>query len=132
MSAVGVDGAFAAANDPSEIGSPGTTGPAGKLIISEVAPWSSGNSPVGADWFEVTNIGAEPVDITGWKVDDSSESPAAAVSLNGITSIAPGESVIFIETDDLAATAALFRATWFGASPPAASRSAATAAEGSA
>ena len=28
------------------------------LIISEVAPWASGNSPVGADWFEVTNIGA--------------------------------------------------------------------------
>ena len=42
----------AAANDTKEIGSPGT---AGKLFISEVAPWSSGNSPVEADWFEVTN-----------------------------------------------------------------------------
>ena len=52
LSAVGVHGAFAAANDAAEIGSPGTVGPIGKLVISEVAPWSSGNSPVGADWFE--------------------------------------------------------------------------------
>ena len=72
-----------------------------------------------ADWFEVTNIGAGPVDITGWKVDDSSESPVAAVPLNGITSIAPGESVIFIETANLAGAQAAFLNTWFGANPPA-------------
>ena len=42
-----------------EIGSPGTVGP--DAVISEVAPWSSGNSPVGADWFEVTN-GTAPHD----------------------------------------------------------------------
>ena len=48
--------------------------PAGTLIISEVAPWSSGNSPVGADWFEVTNTGAITVNLTGWRMDDSSPS----------------------------------------------------------
>ena len=102
LSAIGIHGAFAAANDASEIGSPGTVGPVGKLIISEVAPWSSGNSPVGADWFEVTNVGGAAVDVTGWKVDDSSESFAAALPLSGVATIAPGESVIFIETASLA------------------------------
>jgi len=119
LSVVGVRGAFAAANDANEIGSPGNTGPAGRLIVSEVAPWSSGNSPVGADWFEVTNVGDAPLAIAGWKVDDNSESPVAAVALNGITSIAPGESVIFIETADLAGAKATFLATWFGVNPPA-------------
>jgi hypothetical protein len=123
LSVVGVNGAFAALNDAAEIGSPGRTAggppaPAHKLRITEVAAWSSGNSPVAADWFEVTNTGSSAVDITGWKVDDSSESPAAAVLLSGISSIAPGESVIFIETADLASTAETFRNTWFGASVP--------------
>lgn len=116
LSSVGVNGAAAAVGNPAEIGSPGTVG---RLFISEVAPWSSGNSPVGADWFEVTNSTAQTVDITGWKVDDSSESPAAALALNGITTIAPGESVIFIETATPATTATTFRSNWFGANPPA-------------
>ncbi len=67
------------------------------LIVSEVSPWSSGNSPYAADWFEVTNKGTQAVDLTGWKVDDSSNAYATAVALNGISSIAPGQSVIFIE-----------------------------------
>lgn len=116
LSVVGVNGAFVAANAPSEIGSPGTIG---KLFISEVAPWSSGNGPVGADWFEVMNTTARPVEITGWKVDDSSGSFAAALLLNGITTIAPGEAVIFLETANLTATRALFLSNWFGANPPA-------------
>jgi len=116
FSQVGVNGAFAALADPAEIGSPGTIG---KLFISEVAPWSSGESPVEADWFEVTNTTAHTIDLTGWKMDDSSGSFAAAVALTGITSIAPGESVIFIETANLAAAAELFLDTWFGAIHPA-------------
>lgn len=116
LSAVGVNGAFIAVNDANEIGSPGTVG---RLFISEVSPWSSGNSPVGADWFEVTNGTAFPVDITGWKVDDSSGSPAAALALNGITVINAGESVIFFESATPATTEATFRNTWFGANSPA-------------
>ena len=88
------------------------------LRITEVAPWSGSNSPVAADWFEVTNFGTTAVDITGWKMDDSSNSFGSAVNLSGITSIAPGESVIFIETDNPAAVAATFRSNWFGANPP--------------
>jgi uncharacterized protein YjiK len=89
------------------------------LIVSEVAPWSSGNSPLGADWFEVTNVGTAAANISGWKVDDNSNSFGSAIALNGISSIAPGESVIFIETSDLAGSSAAFKTLWFGANPPA-------------
>jgi VCBS repeat-containing protein len=118
MSAVGVNGAFQAPGDSNnvEIGSPGSIG---KLFISEVAPWSSGNSPVAADWFELTNTTSRSIDLSGWKMDDSSGSYAAAVALSGISAIAPGESVIFIETPNLASAKAAFLSTWFGASAPA-------------
>jgi len=87
------------------------------LIISEVAAWSSG-TPLSADWFEVSNIGTAPQDITGWKVDDSSALFGAALELTGVTTIAPGESVIFIETPD-ASKIAGFVAVWFGGERPA-------------
>jgi len=83
-----------------------------QVRVTEVAPWSSGNSPVGADWFEVTNFGTSSVDLTGWRVDDASNSFAASVALNGITSIAAGESVIFVE--GAAAKAQDFLNVWFG------------------
>lgn len=100
------------------------TAPAGgtaKLIISEVAPWSSGNSSpsLAVDWFEVTNIGGVAANIAGWKMDDDSRAFNNAVALNGVTSIAPGESVIFLETTDLAGKSAAFKTLWFGANPPA-------------
>jgi hypothetical protein len=87
------------------------------ILITEVAPWASGNSAVAADWFELTNTGASAVNITGWKVDDNSNSFAASVALTGVTSIAAGQSVIFIEGS--ATTAASFISNWFGTSAPA-------------
>lgn len=87
------------------------------LIISEVAPWSSGNSSVGADWFEVTNTGANAIDITGWKVDDDSASFANASALAGVTNIAPGQSVVFVDGD--ANTITAFIDLWFGGTAPA-------------
>lgn len=89
------------------------------LFISEIAPWSSGNSPIVVDWFEVSNNGTVAVDITGWKIDGSSASFALGATLNGITSIAPGESVIFLETADLPGKSAAFLSNWFGANAPA-------------
>jgi hypothetical protein len=102
-----------AVNDLNEAPSP--------LIISEVAPWSSGNSSVGADWFEVTNSSSSAVDITGWRVDDNSNSFASSIALSGITTIAAGESVIFIETSTLAlaTTKATFVNVWLGGNQPA-------------
>lgn len=94
------------------------------VIISEVAPWSSGNSngTVGADWFEITNTSSSAVNITGWRMDDESNSFATAVTLTGITSIAPGESVIFVESSTSNPPATViqkFKTAWFGSNPPA-------------
>ena len=84
--------------------------------ITEVAPWASGNSPVGADWFELTNTGNSAVNISGWKVDDNSNSFASALALSGLGSINAGQSVIFIEGN--ATKAASFINNWFGANVP--------------
>ena len=92
---------------------------AGGIIISEVAPWASGSSSYGVDWFEVTNTGATALNIAGWKVDDNSNSFAASLALNGITSIAAGESVIFMESSTPLTTIPLFTAAWFGGAVPA-------------
>jgi hypothetical protein len=91
---------------------------AGGIIISEVASWASGNSSYAVDWFEVTNTGSTPVDITGWKWDDSSNAFASSVALGGITSIAAGESVVFLESSVPATTIPLFTSAWFGSSVP--------------
>ena len=88
-----------------------------QVRITEVAPWSSGVAPISADWFEVTNIGLSVVNISGWKFDDNSNSFAASVALNGITTISAGESVIFIESAGSPATT--FKNLWFGPSAPA-------------
>jgi hypothetical protein len=89
-----------------------------QVRVTEVAPWSSGNSSIGADWFEVTNFGASAVNLTGWKIDDNSNSFASAVALNGVASIAAGESVIFLES--ATSLSASFKTLWFGAAAPAA------------
>ncbi len=94
-----------------------TTDTAATLIVSEVAPWSSGNSPgVAADWFEVTNVSASAIGITGWKIDDDSASFANASALSGVTTIAPGQSAIFVDGDATKITA--FVNTWFGGTLP--------------
>jgi uncharacterized protein YjiK len=87
------------------------------VAVTEVSPWSSGNSPYAADWFELTNTGTTPVDLTGWKIDDSSNSLAEAEALSGVPSLAPGHSAVFVEGD--ATTPPAFEAAWFGASAPA-------------
>jgi len=86
-------------------------------FISEVHPSGNGNTNgYNGDWFEVTNLGSSAVDITGWRIDDNSNSFAASVALNGVTSIAAGQSVIFIEGDASKVTA--FNTAWFGGNAP--------------
>ncbi len=121
LSSIGVNGAFKAPGDllNTEVGSPGTVG---RAFVSEVAPWASGNSLIQRDWFEFTNTTAREIDLAGWRMDDNSGSFAASVPLVGVSSIKPGESVIFIEltgTDVLADKKAAFLAEWFGSTPPA-------------
>jgi hypothetical protein len=89
------------------------------LLITEVQSTASGNAPYAADWFELTNNGPSAVSIdTNWRMDDSSGSYSSGVALNGITSIAPGESVIFLESANGGAIPG-FVASWFGGSAPA-------------
>ena len=79
------------------------------LRITEVMSSSGTGGTV--DWFEVTNYGDTVAEITGYKMDDNSFNFAVSVPLNGVTSIAPGESVIFLESSGGAAIAS-FRTFW--------------------
>jgi uncharacterized protein YjiK len=96
------------------------TGPESKIIISEVDPSGSGsdNNTYGEDWFELTNTGTQSVDLTGWSADDSHE-VAGKCPLNGVSTIAPGESVVFVQADTAvgatttpAQTVAAFKSDW--------------------
>jgi hypothetical protein len=94
-----------------------------QIAITEVAPWSSGNSPVAADWFELTNFGAAAVDVSGWRMNDDTATFASAVGLRGVASIAAGKSVVFIEGNAAGTTdsalASAFVNNWFGGMTPA-------------
>ena len=95
------------------------------IIISEVDPSgsSSTSNTYNADWFELTNTGSSAQDITGWKMDDNSHTFSLAVGLRGVTSIAPGQSVVFVEGLADGSTDATidsnFESFWFGSSVPA-------------
>ncbi|HEX5712650.1 MAG TPA: SdiA-regulated domain-containing protein, partial [Solirubrobacterales bacterium] len=94
-----------------------TGGDTAAIAVTEASPWSSGNSPYTADWFELTNTGTTTVDLSGWKVDDESNLFGSAVALNGVTTLTPGQSAVFVEGDASKVTA--FVAAWFGGSAPA-------------
>jgi hypothetical protein len=87
------------------------------LRITE-AMSSSGNGGT-PDWWEVTNYGSSSVGISGWKFDDSTFLFTSSVALNGVSSIAAGETVAFVETTTLdsgsaAAQVSAFRSFWVG------------------
>ena len=92
------------------------------IIISEVDAAGSANTAYAADWFELTNTGTSAVDITGWKMDDNSNSFANSVALRGVTSIAAGQSVVFLEGNSTGTTDATidanFKAAWYGSNVP--------------
>jgi hypothetical protein len=93
------------------------------IIISEVSPTGSSNAVYAADWFELTNTGAVAQTITGWKIDDNSDASGSAVPIRGITSIAPGQSVVFVESNTSGSNDATVEANfinfWFGGVAPA-------------
>jgi hypothetical protein len=94
-------------------------GGSANLKITEVAPWSSSNSPFGEDWFEVTNFGTANADITvgPWMTIQTRQQRAAVWNLV----IKPGESVIFIEIQpghNATTERNGFISTWFGNNLP--------------
>jgi len=86
------------------------------LYITEVNPSGSGNLNYAADWFELTNTSASVISLVGWKMDDNSNSFGSAVGLRGVTSINPGQSIIFFEGNATGTTdatiAAAFNSAW--------------------
>jgi len=119
------------------------------VVISEVDPYGS-NSTDGysADWFELTNTGTTSQSIAGWTMVDNhaasnTTTPYAAgttISIGNLsggnktfgaaalttvtgTSIAAGQSVIFLESSASASSSstliANFEQAWFGSNVPA-------------
>ena len=77
----------------------------GDMVITEWMYNGSGTGSLG-EFVEFTNIGPDPMDMTGWSFDDDSRIPGTT-SLSAFGVVAPGESVIL--TDE---TAADFAAIW--------------------
>ena len=50
------------------------------------------------EFFELTNTGATPVDLTGWSMDDQSDVPGT-LDLSAAGVLAPGQSVIISQSD---------------------------------
>jgi hypothetical protein len=114
------------------------------VVITEVDPFgSNGSDNYSADWFELTNTGTSSVSIAGWSMIDNhaasnssdpyaagatisignSKNAAAPLTLaNGSTTLAAGQTAIFLEsTSSAASSAALiqsFETAWFGTKVP--------------
>jgi len=58
------------------------------------------------EYIEVTNLGSAPVSLSGWSFDDDSRTPGT-VPLDGLGTLAAGESAIITEATDAA-----FRSEW--------------------
>lgn len=87
------------------------------IEITEVAPWSSGNSPIGEDWFELTNTSNIAIDISGWSWDDDSNNPGTSLLL-GVSNIAPGQSVVFVDGNGTSESTVAFVNNWFNGTVP--------------
>ena len=81
-----------------------------QLAITEVHSNQStnGTPTLHADWFELTHYGTTPIDLRGWRFNDSNGGLTnGAVTLGALT-LSPGESVVFVQDIDAAA----FRSWW--------------------
>lgn len=83
-----------------------------RLLITEVH--STGSTP-NADWWELTSFESYPINLKGWRFDDSSHSLAPNNALTNAADviIRPGESIVFVE----GLTPAQFRGWWPTLSP---------------
>ena len=112
-SRVGVNGAFVAAAG-TDIGSPGRIRNVPPvegvdLRITEVMSSETVGTVPKADWWELTSFETAPVDLTGWRFNDSTGGLNDAFVIPAGVTIQPGESIIFVEN----LTPAEFL-TWWG------------------
>jgi hypothetical protein len=84
-----------------------------QLAITEVhsSEGTTGAPEIHADWFELTNFGTQPVDLTGWILNDTTGGVTTGAVTLGALSIAAGESIVFVEGLE----AQVFR-NWWGSS----------------
>jgi len=117
------------------------------IVITEVDPYGSSAS-YGGDWFELTNTGSSAVSIAGYTMTDNHASnnttnpyaagstisignlsgsratagPAALTLAGGATTLAAGQSAVFIESPSSAANSSTligkFESAWFGTNVP--------------
>lgn len=81
------------------------------LVITEVMPQSVHvATETNGDWWELTNTGADPVNLAGYKWDDTPTPLTPTVSVFPNFVIQPGESVIIVE--EAAANIAAWKAAW--------------------
>ena len=81
-----------------------------QLAITEVhsSQSTNGTTTLHADWFELTHYGTTPIELRGWRFNDSNGGLTnGAVTLGALT-LSPGESVVFVQDIDAAA----FRSWW--------------------
>jgi hypothetical protein len=71
------------------------------LVITEVmsseAKKASGVTISTSDWWELSNLGGFPVNLQGWRFDDSHDSFSDAQTITNDVTISPGESIILVE-----------------------------------
>ncbi len=88
--------------------------PVPNLVITEVMSGESSDNSNGdtsghGDWFELSNLGGFPVNLYGYRIDDSHASLSASAPVTTKTIIHPSESVVFVQ----GMTPDQFR-TWWG------------------
>ena len=67
---------------------------------------TNGGADAIAEFFEITNLSAAPVDLTGWSIDDNSRT-AGSQSISALGILAVGESAVITEMAE-----ATFRTRW--------------------
>ena len=68
------------------------------LRITEVLSTAAASPGVPtADWWELTSFESQPVSLTGWRFNDNAGGLADPYTIPGPLTIAPGESIIFVE-----------------------------------
>ncbi|HYE30010.1 MAG TPA: lamin tail domain-containing protein [Methylomirabilota bacterium] len=79
-----------------------------QVRITEVMSSQAAGGGEREDWWELTSLDDQPIDLSGWRFNDSTGGLADAFTIPAGTSLRPGESIVFVEN----LTAAEFRAWW--------------------
>ncbi|PRY20215.1 Calx-beta domain-containing protein, partial [Spirosoma oryzae] len=81
---------------------------AGVIRITEYMYASNNGAGNGVgEFFELTNVGNAPIDLTGWSFDDNTRLPGS-FAIGGLGTVQPNESVIVTDATDTQ-----FRAFWY-------------------